>query len=99
MIQKRIKTGPGTDFVTRGRTDRRTRFSGRLYTIAPSGAIIKIMAEITILSSENLGITSLRLSEIEKDCRVPERISPRDFGKFAVNEFLIENGNPRRKAG
>ena len=36
--------------------------------------------------------TSLRLTEIDKDCRVPERIFAPDFGKSHVIEFKKGNG-------
>ena len=36
----------------------------------------------------------LRLTEIDKDCRVSARIFPSGLEKFLVNEFLIGNGNP-----
>ena len=41
-----------------------------------------------------VGIKTIRLTEIDKDCRVSARISPRDSEKRVVNEFLIGNGNP-----
>ena len=39
----------------------------------------------------------LRVSEIEKDCRVPERIFPRDFHPALYKEFINRNGIPWTK--
>ena len=39
-------------------------------------------------------LTILRLTEIDKDCRVSARIFPAGLEKVLVNEFLIGNGNP-----
>ena len=41
---------------------------------------------------------SVRRSAVDKDCRVPERIFPRDVGRCLVNEFLIGNGHPWRES-
>ena len=43
-------------------------------------------------------IQCLRRSAVDKDCRVPERIFPRDVGRCLVNEFLIGNGHPWRES-
>ena len=42
--------------------------------------------------------TPLRRSAVDKDCRVPERIFPRDVGRCLVNEFLIGNRHPWRES-
>ena len=36
----------------------------------------------------------VRLTEIDKGCRVSARIFPAGLEKVLVNEFLIGNGNP-----
>ena len=42
-------------------------------------------------------VVRLRLTEIDKDCRVPERIFAPDFGKSHVIEFKKGNGTSSKK--